>query len=371
MNRVIHTPEGFRDIYGDEFEERRELTDRLSRSLESFGYRGIETPAIEFFDVFSKDKGSTPSKDLYKFFDREGNTMALRPDFTPSVCRCAAAHFSEVKEPLRFTYRGNVYVNSSSYRGRLNESAEVGAEFLFDGSVEADAEIIAAACESLKSCGLCDFKIGIGHADILKGLIEAAGLIDEEDSVRSYIENHNFYGLEQFLQKNNVKHDLSRLFMALQKTFDEFDELSELFTLSEKYPRIHGALERLSVLSDLLKAYGVERFISYDFGFVSRFRYYTGIIFTGYAYGTGEPILSGGRYDHLLENFGTTGEAVGFAVFCDELYSAIKSAGLSLASGAVRRTLTYNEENRKEVIKKAMEMRSTGIEVTLQPEGEK
>lgn len=161
--------------------------------------------------------------------------------------------------------------------------------------------------------------------------------------------------------------------MALQKTFDEFCELSELFTLSEQYPRIHGALERLSVLSDLLKAYGVERFISYDFGFVSRFRYYTGLIFTGYAYGTGEPILSGGRYDHLLENFGTTGEAVGFAVFCDELYSALKAAGLSLAGGAVRRTLTYNEKNRKEVIRKAMEMRSTGIEVTLQHEqpGEK
>ncbi len=368
MNRVIHTPEGLRDIYGEEFEERREMTDRLSLSIESFGYRGIETPAIEFFDVFSREKGSTPSKGLYKFFDREGNTLALRPDFTPSVCRCAAAHFSDTKEPLRFTYRGNVYVNSSSYRGRLNESSEVGAEFLFDGSVDADAEIVAAACEAVKACGLSDFKIGIGHADILKGLIEYAGLADEEETVRTYIENHNFYGLEQFLQKSEVPADLSRLFMALQKSFDEISEIGELFTLSEQFPKVHGALERLETLDTLLKAYGVSPYISYDFGFISRFRYYTGIIFTGYAYGTGEPILSGGRYDRLLENFGTTGEAVGFAVFCDELYSALKSAGLSLAGGTVRRTLTYNEENRAGAIKKAMEMRSTGIEVTLKKE---
>lgn len=368
MNRVIHTPEGLRDIYGTEFEERVEMTDRLSETLQSFGYRGIETPAIEFFDVFSKDKGSTPSRDLYKFFDREGNTLALRPDFTPSVCRCAAAHFSDAGEPLRFTYRGNVYVNSSSYRGRLNESAEVGAEFLFDGTVDADAEMIAAAAEALIRCGLSDFKIGIGHADILRGLIEYAGLSEDEDTIRAYIENHNFYGLEQFLEKSRVNDDLSSLFLAMQKSYDDFSELSELYALGKQYPLIHGALDRLSVLSDLLKAYGVEKYVSYDFGAVSRFRYYTGIIFTGYAYGTGEPVLSGGRYDRLLENFGTEGEAVGFGIFCDELYSALKSAGLSLAKGTIRRTLTYTDGNRKEVIRQAREMRETGIQVTLKHE---
>lgn len=368
MNRVIHTPEGLRDIYGTEVEEREEMTDRLFSTLESFGFRGIETPAIEFFDVFSRDKGSTPSRDLYKFFDREGNTLALRPDFTPSICRCAAAHFADEKEPLRFTYKGNVYVNSSSYRGRLNESAEVGAEFLFDGSVDADAEIIAAAAEALISCGLTDFKIGIGHAGILQGLIEEAGLSDEEETIRSYIENHNFYGLEQFLQKGQVADDLKTLFLAMQKSFDDFSEMAKLYRLSEKYEKIHEALDRLSILSDLLKAYGVEKYVSYDFGAVSRFRYYTGIIFTGYAYGTGEPVLSGGRYDRLLENFSCEGAAVGFAVFCDELYTAIKSAGLSLARGQIRRTLTYNEKNRRDVIRKARELRATGIQVTLRRE---
>ncbi len=368
MNRVIHTPEGFRDIYGNEFDEREEMTDRLTETLRSFGYRGIATPAIEFFDVFAKDKGSTPSRNLYKFFDREGNTMALRPDFTPSVCRCAAAHFAETHEPLRFTYKGNVYVNSSSYRGRLNESAEVGAEFLFDGSVDADAEIIAAAAEAVRSVGLSDFKIGIGHADILRGLIEYANLGEEEEAIRGYIENHNFYGLEQFLQKSRVNDELSALFLSMQKSFDDFSEMSELYALSKKYPRIRMALDRLAVLSELLKAYGVEKYVSYDFGAVSRFTYYTGIIFTGYAYGTGEPVLSGGRYDRLLENFGCDGEAVGVAIFCDELYSAVKAAGLSLAKGSIHRVLTYNEDSRKEVIRQAAELRNTGIQVTLKRE---
>ena len=83
MNKVIHTPEGVRDIYGDEFDEREELKRRMTEAIESFGYKGVETPSIEFFDVFSKEIGTTPSKNLYRFFDREGNTLSLRPDFTP------------------------------------------------------------------------------------------------------------------------------------------------------------------------------------------------------------------------------------------------------------------------------------------------
>ena len=87
MERMFHTPEGVRDVYNGECEQKLVLEERLHTVLRSYGYQDIETPTFEYFDVFSREVGTIPSKDLYKFFDREGNTLVLRPDFTPSIAR--------------------------------------------------------------------------------------------------------------------------------------------------------------------------------------------------------------------------------------------------------------------------------------------
>ena len=93
MNRLLHIPEGFRDIYRDENRSRRIIRKRLTDLLESFGYAGIETPGIEYFDVFGRDIGTTPSKEHYKIFDRDGNTIDLRPDFTPAGEKTEESNF--------------------------------------------------------------------------------------------------------------------------------------------------------------------------------------------------------------------------------------------------------------------------------------
>ena len=88
--RLLHTPEGVRDLYGKEYAEKLYVENRLRESIRLYGYEEIQTPTFEFFDIFSREIGTTPSKELYKFFDKEGNTLVLRPDFTPSIARCAA-----------------------------------------------------------------------------------------------------------------------------------------------------------------------------------------------------------------------------------------------------------------------------------------
>ncbi len=82
---LVHTPEGVRDIYGEEYLRKLMVEEKLHHSLRSYGYQDIQTPTFEFFDVFSREIGTTPSRELYKFFDKEGNTLVLRPDFTPSM----------------------------------------------------------------------------------------------------------------------------------------------------------------------------------------------------------------------------------------------------------------------------------------------
>ena len=143
QSQLLHTPEGVRDIYGTEGARKHHLEQLLYERLHLGGYQYIQTPGFEFFDVFRKERGTVPMQEMYRFFDREGNTLVLRPDFTPSIARCAAKYYREEKVPLRFCYQGNTYVNNSSYQGKLKETTQIGVELLQDGSAYADAELLA------------------------------------------------------------------------------------------------------------------------------------------------------------------------------------------------------------------------------------
>ena len=175
-SQLLHTPEGVRDIYNEECEKKMQLQNELFGILKGYGYHPIQTPTFEFFDIFGKEIGTTPSKELYKFFDREGNTLVLRPDMTPSVARAAAKYFMDEDMPIRLCYMGNTFINNSSYQGRLKESTQLGAELIGDGTAEADAEILAMVVECLQKAGLKDFQISVGHAEFFRGLAAAAGI---------------------------------------------------------------------------------------------------------------------------------------------------------------------------------------------------
>ena len=124
-NRLVHTPEGVRDIYGQEYARKLSVQKLIHRQFGLYGYEDIQTPAFEYFDVFSREIGTTPSKELYKFFDKEGNTLVLRPDFTPSMARCAAKYFMEEEVPIRFCYQGNTFTNTGNLQGKLKEVTQM------------------------------------------------------------------------------------------------------------------------------------------------------------------------------------------------------------------------------------------------------
>ena len=122
---------------------------KSAKYSDSYGYEEIETPTFEYFEVFSREVGTIPSRDLYKFFDREGNTLVLRPDFTPSVSRACATYFNPEHQVITLCYTGNTFINNSSYQGRLKETTQMGVERIGDDSAEADAELLAMTVECL------------------------------------------------------------------------------------------------------------------------------------------------------------------------------------------------------------------------------
>ena len=148
-DKLLHTPEGVRDIYNTECAVKLLLQNNLHQVLELYGFRDIQTPSFEFFDIFNQERGTVASKDMYKLFDKEGNTMVLRPDITPSIARCVAKYYKDEELPIRLCYIGNTYINSSAYQGKLKEVTQLGAELVNDDSVDADAEMLAITIECL------------------------------------------------------------------------------------------------------------------------------------------------------------------------------------------------------------------------------
>ena len=364
--QLLHTPEGVRDIYNTECEKKLILQDSLYQKLRQYGYHPIQTPTFEFFDIFGREIGTTPSKELYKFFDREGNTLVLRPDITPSIARCAAKYFGEENMPIRLCYMGNTFINNTSYQGRLKESTQLGAEFLGDSSVDADAEMLSMVVDCLKVAGLKDFQISVGHAEFFRGLMEAAGLMEEqEDELRELISNKNFFGVEEFVETLNLNADLKQLFGMLGNLYTGSDELKETKQYAQAYPRILSAIERLEELHAILEAYGVSRYISFELGTISDYQYYTGIIFAGYTFGSGEAIVKGGRYDKLLTYFGKDSASIGFAFVIDQLMAALQRQKIEIPLTYQTLLLVYHEEHRIEAIREAAEKRNAGQPVEL------
>lgn len=366
--KLVHTPEGVRDIYGDEKAKKSVVEHLLHEKIQSYGYRDIQTPTFEFFDVFSKEVGTTPSKELYKFFDKEGNTLVLRPDFTPSIARCAAKYFMEENVPIRFCYQGNTFTNTSNLQGKLKEVTQMGVELIGDDSVQADAEMIAMTIEALYHAGLSDFQISVGNLEYFKGICAEAGLDEETElELREYISGKNYFGAEELLDRTHVNQKDKEQLLKVSELFGTAAILAEARNAVSN-TRSKNAIDRLEKVYQALCDYGVEKYVSFDLGMLSKYNYYTGIIFKGYTYGVGDAIVKGGRYDTLLGRFGKNAPAIGFVIVVDDLLAAMSRQGVAIKGIESYVKLYYTADSFKEMLQEARKLRASGKNVELLPQ---
>lgn len=325
QEQILHTPEGVRDIYGSEFVKKFELQQQLYRLLAAEGYQGIETPTFEFFDVFSKEVGTVPSRELYKFFDREGNTLVLRPDITPSIARAVSKYFHE-ETPIRLCYMGNTFINYDKYLGRLKESTQLGAELMGDESARADVEMLSLLIKALQGAGLRKFQVSVGQVMFFKSLLKEAGIDSTtEENLRQLISDKNQFGAEELLSGCDLPNELRQSFLEMTTLSGGVEVLERARELTANEEALL-ALDRLKEIYEGLRERGLEDYVSFDLGMLSKYHYYTGIIFRAYSYGYGEPLVKGGRYDTLLSHFGRQLPAVGFAIVIDQLMRAASSS---------------------------------------------
>ena len=365
--KLLHTPEGVRDLYGTECENKLLLQNRMHQVLKLYGYRDIQMPSFEFFDIFNKERGSVASKNMFKFFDREGNTLVLRPDMTPQVARCAAKYFENDELPIKLCYLGNTFVNKSSYQGRLKETTQLGCELIGDSSVTADAEMVAMMIETLLTAGLREFQVEVGQVAYFKGLVNEAGIdADTEEELRLLIQKKNFFGVEELARGCGLSDSIREALFMLPQLFGSPEKLDEAKGYVNNAESLH-AIDHLKSVYELLKVYGYEKYVSFDLGMLSELTYYTGIIFRAVTYEVGEPVANGGRYDELISQYGKPAASIGFSINVDFVLLALSRQKMALPANRLPLMLLYRADEAADAIRLADHYRKSGISVGLFP----
>ena len=312
LNIPAATPPGALDLTGDAARRRRALQRAAVAVLERGRYEELIPPTFEYEDVFLRAGGAGVAERLLRFPDRDGRILSLRYDFTSSIARIAATTFAGASLPLRLSYSGNVYRQEPERGGRPRETLQVGAELLGDGSLQADVEIVRLTLDLIRSAGLEDFQVNLGHVGVL-----APGLAALEEplrgQVRRWIDRKDRAGLTRALAEHGG--DAATL-VHLPFVIGRRDALET--ALGEAPPAAVAGLRHLLALDDALDD-GERGHVVYDLGEVRGLDYYTGVHFEVFVSGTGRAAGAGGRYDELMGRFGRPIPAVGVSLDLDAI----------------------------------------------------
>ena len=352
---MIQCPRGTRDFLPDEMEKRRFYEGRLRSIAETFGFREVETPIFEDSELFVLRSGPNVLKELYAFEDKGGRSIALRPEMTAPAIRMFVNGMSNDPKPIKIFYFGQCFRYERPQSGRYREFFQFGAEIIGGATPQTDAEAIAMASSMLRSLGLKDYRLRIGHIGVLRQRIADIGVPKERTA--------------EVLQKLDKKlYDEARPILADMGVSES--DMEDLFRLTETV----GGIEVLSQVPgeagdwlrqvvDYLDAMGVPT-PEIDLGVVRGLDYYTGMVFEAEApaLGAEKQICGGGSYA-LSELFG--GEKVfstGFAIGFDRALLALEKEGAVYERrGIDAYVLCASDDVRLKAAAIAADLRAAGI----------
>lgn len=360
-------PQGVVDLLFEDAAGKRDLEQRLRRIFSAWSYDELIPPTFEYADTLASEAGTQLAEEMYRFVDRDGRTLALRPDLTIPTARVVGTRLYDQPLPLRLFYIGSVFRYEPPQAGRQREFTQAGFELIGAATPAADAEALALTVEALQAAGLQGFQIALGQMAFFRGLLaelNAPPLVVA--ALQSAIDRKNPSDLSAVLERLPVSRTVGSALAALP-TLNGGPEIlrqGEAFCLNET---MRAGLERLEEIQPLLAAYGFSGSITYDLGETRGMAYYTGITFKGYAPGLGFSICSGGRYDDLVGHFGPAQPAVGCALWLDRMLLVRQRQ-----SGRFRRVrpeLLIAADCSDQQLRLALQLRRNGLRVELDVSG--
>jgi ATP phosphoribosyltransferase regulatory subunit len=319
---MIHPiPPGTRDVLPDEKRELRKLEISLCEVFERFGYGEVSTPTIEYDDVLARGDGRTAGS-AYRFFDESGQLLALRSDMTIPIARLAATRFATAETPLRFCYVAPAYRAVRPQRGQMREFTQAGVELIGAPAPAGTAEVIEVLCAALDAAGLTRAVIGLGHADLYRQLLDELGVTGEpRDSLLERLAAHDLVGLEMELDElGGIEGPQRETLLALPQLRGGAEILARARGLGGT--AVERASASLQATYEALVERGLADRVQIDLGLLRDLGYYSGAILEVYDPALGHILGGGGRYDRLLDRFGSDRPAAGFALYVERLHIA-------------------------------------------------
>lgn len=370
MERYLRqVPDGVEDCLPAECCIKRNIESALRGAFIASGFDEVETPTYEFYDVFQSGVGAYMQESMIKFMDAKGRILVLRPDITVPIARLSATRMD--LRSARLFYIQNSFAAAQPAIGRAGEFTQAGVELIGDDRCSADAEVIALAIKSLKTCGLETFTIDIGQVAYFKALIEDLGLDEAQaEKLRHAVDSKDLISIEAAADALKLNPEKKVQIKALPDLFGGPEIFSKALSLTDS-PKCAAAVENLRTVYNILDEYGLTRYLSIDFGMLHDIAYYSGIIFRGIAPAIGFPVVSGGRYDELLDKFGMPTPATGFALGIKRVMIAMERQGLLKGGYETFAVVSGDEECSSKAYAYAEALRAQGRRVIFIPDTNK
>ncbi len=307
-------PRGVVDRFWQEAAALREVQGSLRDLFRRWGYSEYIPPTFEYAETLSTGAGAPLEEQMYRFFDRDGKMLALRPDMTIPTARLVGSKLFDQPFPQRFFYTGPVFRYNEPLAGLQREFYQAGVELIGVEGAEGDGEVLALAVAALRALGLENFRIVLGQMRFFRGLLQALQLDRrDEEALRLALDRKSDPALQALVDAWGISGRAREALMRLPRLHGANGVLraAEEVVLNAQ---MQEALDNLRAIERVLDAYGVTRYVTLDLAEVRGMDYYTGITFEGFVPGLGVALLSGGRYDDLVGKFGPAHPAVGFAI---------------------------------------------------------
>lgn len=358
---------GMKDFYPREVKLKRKIERELKFLFESWGYEEIEPPTIEYYATLEKTLGEDLKERTFKFINRSGELVCLRPEFTTSVARMLSSRNKKPGLNFRIYYDGKIFRYPSSSFRTESELTQMGIENIGTSSPQDDAEVIALALLSLERAGIGDFEIDIGHAGFFKVLLKRLELSpSRENFVKHLLKKRDFVALKTLVREMTFAGaPLRDLFVELPFLRGRWELVKELEARFAEEKEVLKTLERIEEVLAVLEDYGLSKRVFLNLGVIRDFDYYTGVVFEGFSPQAGHPLLAGGRYDELFPVFGKNVPACGFALFVERLMEVIEKESPSFKIPQLVFEVCFPSSERKVLFGVAEKLRGRGIPLVL------
>ena len=278
-----------------------------------YGYLPYQVNTFEEYDLYMKNRSVLSSEQILTFSGTGGALMALKPDITLSIVK----NTKDEDAPLKVCYCESIYRVPRGADG-FREIMQTGVECIGGVDDYAMGEVLLLAAKSLEEISPA-YMLDVSDMSVVSAILDAAcpdGTAQAK--LLELIGEKNLHGLTALCEELSIDEENASLLKALVSVYGPMDETLIKYEAMALPVECAKGMRSLRVLCEMLKAQGVKN-ISLDFSVVNDMNYYNGLVFSGFIAGLPSSVLSGGRYDQLMRRMGRTSDAIGFAVYLDQL----------------------------------------------------